>query len=897
MKAFIEEIQRLIDPSWLTEHTLNLYRIARKQTFPAYHKEAAYAYQLLMQEGFESELVEFPADGVTDYQDKCTPIGWDASTMRLTVVSGVPGMENQVVSDFSKEPLMGVKHSVSTPPEGIVTRLVTEDQMKAGEDVRGAFVLLSQATRPLRNSIKTILDLGALGWVSDFLENPHTTPDDVAWINAGCESNSWHVGAGDRDFIGFQVTPRVGYELRKACENGSVRVHALSDGRRYESVIHGVSGLLPGEDKREVWLLAHLYEPLIDDNSSGVIGCIAILKALRELVRQGKIHLKYSVRVVFAAEMYGFSAMAEHYGGDLSGRTVGAINMDGMNASKEKAVKKEYIPYWGIDYRRCYPGNILLRCVCQEFVNSHPDYEMKWFGPTYGDDCFMNDATVGLSVVWIHCPRGYHHNSWQDESTYDEKGLWENVSFSAAWVRAMAALTKEEVTAILPGAIETANQILASAAEVPVRPGTDVKEYLRFIYEREVRGIRGLALWGDPEEIEAAIAKIRIPEGDTQTYAAEQEELWFNYTDHFVFKRLTTGFPCDLAKVPFEERKALPLSYSDFNMADIYSRMDGKKTLRTLIKESEWEKKGVMTEAKIRKCLLTCTILAGMGYLSMEVENPLTEEALIKALKKVGVKEGETLLVHSSLSGFGYLPGGTDTMINALTAAVGESGTFLAPAFARPYVMFEGSVNKSNTYRPYDTRANGELRDKTIWTGALPKAMLCRPGAKRSGHSTHEWVALGKHAEECVGGHGLLDSPTGSTSPLANALKRNGSVVFLGCGVASNTFLHYVEDLVDGKFLQPAVVKYLDEEGEPHTGLIQKHLPGHRDFYKGMDGDFYKEAVKRGLKIESQPFGLGTIYRMELAQLYEIAMDMFREDPNATLCKDPGCGWCRKFRK
>ena len=89
-----------------------------------------------------------------------------------------------------------------------------------------------------------------------------------------------------------------------------------------------------------MWLLAHLYEPLIDDNSSGVIGCIAILKALREMVRQGKIRLKYSVRVVFASEMYGFAAMADHYGGDLSQRTIGAINMDGMNASKEKAVKK-----------------------------------------------------------------------------------------------------------------------------------------------------------------------------------------------------------------------------------------------------------------------------------------------------------------------------------------------------------------------------------------------------------------------------------------------------------------------------------------------------------------------------------------------------------------------------
>lgn len=877
MKEFIREFQDLIDPSWLTEHTLNLYRIARKQTFPAYHQEAAYTYELLKKEGFESELVEFPADGVTAYQDKCTPIGWDATTMRLTVVSGVPGMENTVVSDIDINPLMGVKHSVATPPEGIVTRLVTEDQMKAGEDVRGAFVLLSQATRPLRKSMQMLLDLGARGWVSDFLENPHTTPDDVAWINAACESNSWHVGADDRDFIGFQVTPRVGYALREACGNGTVRVHALSDGRRYESVIHGVSGLLPGEDKREVWLLAHLYEPLIDDNSSGVIGCIAILKALREMVRQGKIRLKYSVRVVFASEMYGFAAMADHYGGDLSQRTIGAINMDGMNASKEKAVKKEYIPYWGIDYRRNYPGNILLRNVCDEFVRSHPDYEMKWFGPTYGDECFMNDATVGLAVTWIHCPRGYHHNSWQDESAYDERGLWENVSFSASWVRAMAALTEEEVTNILPGAVETANEILAAAADTAVRQGTDVKEYLQFIYEREIKQIRGLALWGNQEEIEEAIAKVRIPEETNQTFAPEQKELWYNYTDNFIFNRLTVGFPCDLAKVPFKERKALPLGYANQHMGDIHSRMDGKKTLRTLIKESEWEKKELMTEDKIRRCLFTCTILAEMGYLSMEIKNPLGKEDLVAALRQVGVKEGDTLLVHSAQSGLGYLPGGTDTMIEALAEAVGEEGTFLTPAFARPYVAFEGSVNKSYVYRPYDTRPDGALRDATIWTGALPKAMLAHPEAKRSGHSTHEWVALGKDAEACVEGHGLLTAPTGETSPLAHALEREGSVVFLGCSVASNTFLHYVETLTDLPVLAPAVVKYLDEKGEPHTALIEKHLPGDRSFYRGLEGEFYQEALRRGLHIESCPLGIGMVYRMELRQVYDIAMSMIKD--------------------
>ena len=89
--------------------------------------------------------------------------------------------------------------------------------------------------------------------------------------------------------------------------------------------------------------------------------------------------------------------------------------------------------------------------------------------------------------------------------------------------------------------------------------------------------------------------------------------------------------------------------------------------------------------------------------------------------------------------------------------------------------MFEGEVNKSYIFRPFDTRPEGALRDKGIWTGGIPKAMLKHAGIVRSGHYTHEWVAWGKHAEECVRGHGILDAPTGPTSPLARVLERNAA--------------------------------------------------------------------------------------------------------------------------
>ena len=76
--------------------------------------------------------------------------------------------------------------------------------------------------------------------------------DAVYWCNAGTEYGNWHVVADDRDFISFQISPRTGFALRQACEKGSVIVHAVSDGHRYETTLPAVTALLPGQDSREV---------------------------------------------------------------------------------------------------------------------------------------------------------------------------------------------------------------------------------------------------------------------------------------------------------------------------------------------------------------------------------------------------------------------------------------------------------------------------------------------------------------------------------------------------------------------------------------------------------------------------------------------------------------------
>ncbi|MBK7967281.1 MAG: AAC(3) family N-acetyltransferase [Bacteroidetes bacterium] len=58
-----------------------------------------------------------------------------------------------------------------------------------------------------------------------------------------------------------------------------------------------------------------------------------------------------------------------------------------------------------------------------------------------------------------------------------------------------------------------------------------------------------------------------------------------------------------------------------------------------------------------------------------------SKEDLIAGLKKIGITEGDVLLVHSSLSKIGFVHGGPTAVIQALLETIGSTGTLLMPSF------------------------------------------------------------------------------------------------------------------------------------------------------------------------------------------------------------------------
>lgn len=57
-----------------------------------------------------------------------------------------------------------------------------------------------------------------------------------------------------------------------------------------------------------------------------------------------------------------------------------------------------------------------------------------------------------------------------------------------------------------------------------------------------------------------------------------------------------------------------------------------------------------------------------------------TIDSIYNDLVKLGVKAGDTILVHSSLSIIGWVCGAAQAVIMALKQAVGDDGTLIMPA-------------------------------------------------------------------------------------------------------------------------------------------------------------------------------------------------------------------------
>ena len=156
-----------------------------------------------------------------------------------------------------------------------------------------------------------------------------------------------------------------------------------------------------------------------------------------------------------------------------------------------------------------------------------------------------------------------------------------------------------------------------------------------------------------------------------------------------------------------------------------------------------------------------------------------TKYDLLRDIRSLELDPHGTVLIHSSCKAVGPVEGGADTVLDAWSEFM-EEGLLVFPTHTWNQIPRKNPV--------FDSRTQPSC------VGILSELFRQRPGVVRSLHPTHSVAALGKDAAAYTAGEERATSPLPRGGCWGKLLDRDATILFLGCTLRSNTFLHGVEE-------------------------------------------------------------------------------------------------------
>ena len=196
----------------------------------------------------------------------------------------------------------------------------------------------------------------------------------------------------------------------------------------------------------------------------------------------------------------------------------------------------------------------------------------------------------------------------------------------------------------------------------------------------------------------------------------------------------------------------------------------------------------------------------------------LMQNDILQSLENGGIRQGDVLLVHSSLSRLGYVKGGATTVVAALLSGVGPTGTIGAPTFWGDTTIYQGGN------RVFDVKNSPTI------LGSIAEAIRIHPSAKRSMHPTHSAAFIGPMADYLTKDHHLDNTPVGPGSPYMKLTHVGGRILLLGVTLEYLTNFHTIEDVIPDfpvkvYLAQPLTFKVIDPEGNEFEVSTFCHCP------------------------------------------------------------------------
>lgn len=203
-----------------------------------------------------------------------------------------------------------------------------------------------------------------------------------------------------------------------------------------------------------------------------------------------------------------------------------------------------------------------------------------------------------------------------------------------------------------------------------------------------------------------------------------------------------------------------------------------------------------------------------------------------RGLRKLGVKAGMAVEVHSSLHSFGHVDGGAKTLIEALMNVIGKKGTIVMPSFM--------------------LSANQPLNDLDKELGLTLKIKILQNDQERSGMGIVSDIF--RKLPGTLTGKGLFRvSAWGKDADIhslgfQHLIDMNGWALLLGVDIYSLSTMHYVEDSLPDEirdmFKPSEEVRKLYPEGQWFT---EAWNPPVKPWYTIQNRAYDKGMIKDGM--------------------------------------------------
>ncbi len=270
----------------------------------------------------------------------------------------------------------------------------------------------------------------------------------------------------------------------------------------------------------------------------------------------------------------------------------------------------------------------------------------------------------------------------------------------------------------------------------------------------------------------------------------------------------------------------------------------------------------------------------------MGMEYDASSADVTAALKELGIKEGDIILVHSSLRSLGKVEDGAAGVIRGLEAAIGKEGTLVMPTLSQ--------VDFFNSYKTW-------YMDKPSDTGYLTEYFRHLPYVYRSNQETHSVAARGKYAYELTFEHkarGPHMCPFGEwafadSSPWMKMYHMGAKTLFIGVTMRYNTMKHtvesrYAESLLDA-VTDPAKRETLRDEVATFGRFTGAEI------WPMYPGQLMHEELDRLGYIKKASCGKATIYCVDMKESSDKAFELLSSDPDRWV-NEATREWIRRCR-